>query len=663
MNAALANHLLQSTIFAAVAGMLTLLLRNNHARTRYWVWLTASMKFLVPFSLFVEIGHRLSWSAAPVVMQPRLALVVDAVGQPFTVPETFVVAPAGAASARSIVPMLLVGVWICGCAAVLIFWFVRWLRVAAVVQAGTLIRDGREFDALRRCGGNVKLISSASRVEPGVFGILAPVMSLPMGITNHLNDQQLDAILAHELCHVRHRDNLTAAIHMLVEAVFWFHPFVWFIGARLVEERERACDAEVVRLGMDPEAYAEGILTVCKLYLESPLVCAAGISGSNLGKRIEAIMKSPFQKNITLCMKLTLAGIGILAVGAPLSLGIVKDSARRALAQVQVPHVWVDRGYGVPVLRGQQHQLLVQVGAARPRLPATTTPELEFESASLTPAAPYAGFAIRRGGPGSEDPQHITLTDHTLRDLLEVAYGLRQLSDQIDGPEWIGDYTNMRRYTMTATLPSNTSMADFQAMLRNLLAARFRLVLHHDTRSFPEYELVVASGGPKMKPYKVEDHVNDSPVSPGQKDPDGYPLLGPQTLGSWSGPQAGEWGWTRGRSRESMAQLAAVLGMWVRQSSGGVARLPQVTDNTGLTGVYEITLGFVGAPVLAPGYARYRAPNVPGASTPPPPSERPDGPDIFVALKEQLGLELRKTPDALVDVIVVDNAEEARLIN
>jgi beta-lactamase regulating signal transducer with metallopeptidase domain len=51
---------------------------------------------------------------------------------------------------------------------------------------------------------------------------------------------------------------------MLVEAVFWFHPLVWWIGARLLEERERACDEEVLRKTGDPAAYADAILMVCK---------------------------------------------------------------------------------------------------------------------------------------------------------------------------------------------------------------------------------------------------------------------------------------------------------------------------------------------------------------------------------------------------------------
>src|SRR5256884_8691584 len=120
---------------------------------------------------------------------------------------------------------------------------------------------------------------------------------------------QLKAIITHELCHVRRRDNLAATLHMLVEAVFWFHPLVWWIGARLVDEREHACDEEVLKLGSDPQAYAEGILKVCEFYVESPLLCAAGATGSNLKKRIEAIMTHRTAHQLEGGKKLLLAAI------------------------------------------------------------------------------------------------------------------------------------------------------------------------------------------------------------------------------------------------------------------------------------------------------------------------------------------------------------------
>src|SRR5262249_36761982 len=84
--------------------------------------------------------------------------------------------------------------------------------------------------------------------------------------------------------------NMVAAFHMFVETVFWFHPVVWWIGTRLLEERERACDEGVLSTGSEPRLYAEAVLSVCKLCVETPLECVSGIAGGNLKGRIEAIM-------------------------------------------------------------------------------------------------------------------------------------------------------------------------------------------------------------------------------------------------------------------------------------------------------------------------------------------------------------------------------------
>src|SRR6185312_10346697 len=93
------------------------------------------------------------------------------------------------------------------------------------------------------------VLTTSAPVEPGLIGIFRPVLTLPDGILARLSPQEMDAILAHELCHFRRRDNLTAAIHMLVESLFWFHPLIWWLGRRLMTERERACDEAVLAAG------------------------------------------------------------------------------------------------------------------------------------------------------------------------------------------------------------------------------------------------------------------------------------------------------------------------------------------------------------------------------------------------------------------------------
>ncbi len=271
------NHLWQSTLFAAVAALLALTLTKNHARARHWLWLSASVKFLIPFSLLVTMGSHIAWPTETLIAQPRVSVLMQEVSQPFTAP---VMPSAPAPTPASPLPALLLVLWACGLIAVALSWYLRWRRIRAILRAASPLALETE----------VKVMSSPALLEPGVFGIFRPVLLLPEGITDRLAPVQLEAILAHELCHIRRRDNLAAAIHMLVEAIFWFHPLVWWLGARLVDERERACDEAVLQSGSEPQVYAEGILKVCEFYVESPLFCVAGVTGSNLKSRIVRIM-------------------------------------------------------------------------------------------------------------------------------------------------------------------------------------------------------------------------------------------------------------------------------------------------------------------------------------------------------------------------------------
>ena len=135
---------------------------------------------------------------------------------------------------------------------------------------------------------------------------------------------ELDAIVLHEMCHIRRRDNLTAALHMAVEALFWFHPLVWWLRARLVEERERACDEAVLETTRRPFAYAEGILNVCKFYVEAPLSCVSGVAGSELKQRIARILSGQGVRKLDLRRKALLAVACVLAVGVPVTAGLVR---------------------------------------------------------------------------------------------------------------------------------------------------------------------------------------------------------------------------------------------------------------------------------------------------------------------------------------------------
>ena len=176
----------------------------------------------------------------------------------------------------------------------------------------------------------IPVLIAETPTEPGIVGILRPTLLLPKGLRERLTPAQFGAVVTHELCHVQRRDNLAAALHMVVETIFWFHPLVWWIERRLVEERERACDEEVLRQGGEPEAYAEGILSVCKFYKESALVCVSGVAGADLKKRIEDIMGNRVTHKLSFVRMALLVVAGIAAVGGPIAIGVVQATAGQA---------------------------------------------------------------------------------------------------------------------------------------------------------------------------------------------------------------------------------------------------------------------------------------------------------------------------------------------
>lgn len=335
----LLNHLWQSSLCVVAAGLLALALRRNGAHVRFWLWFAASVKFLVPFALVTALGAALLTPILPPVAAPGVILI-EPLARPFpamslaapkTVPtaDHFLVArPPAAVPSTSVSAAVhmtlgsaLAALWLAGFLIIALRWLVRWSRVRVLLREATPV----PVDA------PIAVKFSSSRLEPGLVGILWPVILLPQGIERQLSPQELKAVLAHELSHWRRHDNLLAAIHMLVEALFWFFPLVWWLGARLNAERERACDESVLAAGNDPQMYAEGILKVCRAYLQSPVACVAGVSGGGLKRRIDAIMENRLIPRLNAARKFVLSASAAIAFVLPLMLGL----AAVPVAQIQ----------------------------------------------------------------------------------------------------------------------------------------------------------------------------------------------------------------------------------------------------------------------------------------------------------------------------------------
>jgi len=318
------------------------------------------------------------------------------------------------------------------------------------------------------------------------------------------------------------------------EAIFWFDPLVWWLGVRLVDERERACDEEVLELGSDRQVYAESILKTCEFCVESPLACVSGVTGANLKKRIVRIMTDRVARKLDFSRKLLLSALGLIGVASPVVFGILHAT-----------------------------QIL-----AESRAQNTCGSALQYEVAS-----------IKRNKSGDDKqrisfpPNGFTATNITLQMLIRVAYGVEE--NQISAaPNWL----NSENYNVEAKmdnpavdalrkLSEDQRKLERERMLQVLLADRLHLTLHRETKELPVYALVIAKNGVKLHKSKLGD-----PYPNGLKGPDGLPG-GPTSMRIKPGEVI-----IQARPVESLAwALSRLLGR-------------TVLDKSGLEGNYDITL-------------------------------------------------------------------------
>jgi uncharacterized protein (TIGR03435 family) len=288
----------------------------------------------------------------------------------------------------------------------------------------------------------------------------------------------------------------------------------------------------------------------------------------------------------------------------------------------------------------------------------------EFVAASIKPAAPMGSGGMMigmRGGPGTPSPGQMTFTNVSLAQIMERAYDVKGY--QVSGPDWMSS----ARFDISAKVPAGATKAQSNVMLQNLLADRFKLVLHHSTKESSIYALLVAKGGPKLKESQEssEDAVAASqPGGPGMDGPgrgmmgkDGKPQLPPGTP-KGTPMIIGEGQMMAPGGKIRMIANGVTIGEFVNRLARQLDR--PVMDMTGLGGKYDITLDFAIDPSIM--QARMAAmgggPPPLGTDSPEGAAQDPSGPaTIFSALKEQLGLRLeaRKGP---VDLLVIDSVQK-----
>jgi len=615
------DHLWQSTLFALLVGGLTLGFRKNDARVRYWLWFAAAVKFLVPFSFLEMAGASL---LGPSIALLKLsATTPESVSAPFSIaqitqPFTAAAITAGPATVPSSggvewTPMVLLIVWALGMEFVVTQRLRAWRVVRAAVRESTPIRLATES---LPCQTEIR--SSATVLEPAVVGMWRPILLLPAGIEQRLTAAELESVIAHEACHVTSRDNLTAGVQMIIECLFWFHPAVWWIGGRLIQERERACDEHVLGVLQNPRAYADGIVNVCKHYVGAPLPCMPGVSSSDLRRRIERIMRNETGEAVSRRTRIWLGIAASLVLIVPIVAGAVTAAPDAMTSQVP----------------------------GRPSIPPTNS-QLAFETVSVKQNV--SGSVFARMDPRS--PGRLTAVNVPAALLVRFAYGVEEF-ELVGRPGWL----ESDRYDVVAASNGDATLDQKRAMLRRALEERFNLSVHTETRQLPTFALMMARSDGRLGPGLHRSATNCGSTGETALGPDaaGFGVGSGVSLDTlrWVGSNSPAWGGMSscgffgpspdtnlpaGRGGLSfrgltMRSLAKTLEQVVHRS---------ISDETKLAGAFDGDFGLIEE--LPP------PPPPPGALNP----FTSPFLSIFTVFPEQLGLKFQASRGP-VNVLVID---------
>jgi uncharacterized protein (TIGR03435 family) len=403
----------------------------------------------------------------------------------------------------------------------------------------------------------------------------------------HLNVMQVEAILAHELAHIRRHDYLVNLLQTLAETLFFYHPAIWWLSARIREEREHCCDDVAVEVCGDPVGYAEA-LTELETWRTGSANLAPAATGGSLVSRIQRILRVEMSRQ--------------------------SQPSHSAIAIISTLAL-----------------LATAAGFAQ-----TSGQKMEFEVASVRPNV--SGDA--RSGFGAEPGGRFNAVNMPLAALIRHAYQIQE-RQLVGAPQWMFD----ERYDITAKAdkefpatvpggPPNPAMM----MVRSLLADRFKLKMHSESRQFDIYSLVPVRNDGTLGSKLTRSMVDCAALAAAQRDNPPPPDAAPTSscvFRVFPGYVAA--------AGSTMSRLAVAL-------TSFAGRL--VVDRTNLAGGFDFELKWTPdqLPLRAPGTPADRPIRFNGVEIP------LDGPSLFTAIQEQLGLKLDPARGP-VEVLVIDHVE------
>jgi uncharacterized protein (TIGR03435 family) len=598
VSAGLIHLLWQGAVIGCALWVALMCLGRRSAQARYVVSCLALLTLAAAFAVSVA-GVLLIRSAATPMAAAVAAPRVDVVGIPETMLPIWIAPATNSLHWLNAVQQWALPIWSVG---------VLLLSIRLAVGCTEAFRLGRRGShasaavvdvaqaVARRMGVTrpLRVVTSTGADGPSVLGWLKPVILLPPAIVTGLTRGQLEAVLAHELAHVKRHDYAVNMLQIVVETVFFYHPATWWISNHIRIEREACCDTLAVECCGNATDYARALITIAEQQLARPRLALASTGGA-LVDRVQRLLDLPAHE----CRPSGWSGVAALCL---------------ALACVGLNVNWV--------------RVLAQSDAELPRFEVTSVKANHLEDGHVS-----VSF---RGG-------RYSATGVTLALLIRLAYDVQE--DQIaGGPSWL----NREHFDVLATdgaapaeraAPQPGRPTRRQLMLRALLADRFKLAVHTEVRDRPVFALVLARRDGKLGPGLVRADVDCGAIEAARRSQgNDAPKESPARLENCGRSMAPGVILARGQTMPEVAAAFAQL------SNTGMSLNRPVVDRTGLSGNFDVNL-------------RFTPEHIPDASDGPFPLPDPGGPSLFTAVQEQSGLKL-ESQRGPVDVLVIDQAEK-----
>jgi len=279
------REVLYSSVVFVIVFALTWLLRRRSPHFQYGLLTFVLLRLVLPpdFSLSVSArsllekavcSHASVASTLPTVFQNSAGNVLDAGGMEPNAPSAAAMANPASLATLNFLQMGIFAFWILGVIIFLVIFAKRYAYYLRIVRNATDVTEARFLTPLHKwhkryaIKQKIRLVTSEHCLSPFTMGLIRPVIYLPRRLFDAGSMLTVESIIAHELTHIRNRDDMWIKLQNLVQIFYFFHPVVWLTSSRLNELRERICDERVLSYGeISPASYGTSMLTVLRMNL------------------------------------------------------------------------------------------------------------------------------------------------------------------------------------------------------------------------------------------------------------------------------------------------------------------------------------------------------------------------------------------------------------